>query len=170
MCGSVRFRVCFGLLQGHFTKEGGPWLDACTRWDVGRRADGAGCWAAWLLLLVVVGVLGTTLNGKITTEFSVPGIESQQAQDLLKAKFPAAAGGVARVVFAAPGHTTLTDSRRPQARSTPSLKDAAAVPGVVAVSDPAKTGTISADRTIGYADVHFRQAAADVPQSAKDRL
>ncbi|MGW0585207.1 MMPL family transporter, partial [Streptomyces sp. NPDC002920] len=33
-----------------------------------------------------------------------------------------------------------------------------------------KTGTMSADKRIGYADVRFRQAAADVTQQAKDSL
>lgn len=141
-------------------------LYALGRWAARRRGRVVG---AWLLLLVVAAVLGTTLNGKLTTEFSVPGIESQQAQDLLKQKFPAAAGGTARVVFAAPGHTTLTAPPAAGAVSA-SLKRAATVPGVIRVSDPAKAGAVSANRTIGYADVLFRQAASDVPQSSKDAL
>lgn len=143
-----------------------------------RRLYALGRWAArhrgrvvsaWLLLLVVVAGLGTTLNGKLTTEFSVPGIESQQAQDLLKEKFPAAAGGTARVVFVAHGDTKLNAPAEKRAVAA-SLKKAATVPGVVTVSDPARTGTYSKDKTIGYADVLFRQAASDVPDSAKDAL
>ena len=141
-------------------------LYALGRWAARRRGRVVG---AWLLLLVVVGVLGTTLNGKLTTEFSVRGIESQQAQNLLKQKFPAAAGGVARVVFAAKSDDGLL---APPVRSalSASLERAASVPGVLTVSDPAKTGTVSADKRIGYADVLFDQAASDVPQSAKDEL
>ncbi|OON82981.1 MMPL family transporter [Streptomyces tsukubensis] len=123
----------------------------------------------WLLLLVVAVGLGTTLNGKLTTEFTVPGIESQQAQDLLRKEFPAAAGGTARVVFEAPSGRQLTSDAAREAIAA-SLKQAAGVPGVVTVSDPSKSGTLSRDRTIGYADVGFGKPPTDIPQSAKDKL
>ncbi len=136
------------------------------RWAARHRGRVLGI---WLLLVAVVGGLGITLQGAFTTEFAVPGIESQQAQDLLKAKFPAAAGGVARVVFAAPAGTTLA-GHKDQAAIAASLKGAASVPGVVAVADPAATGAVSRDRTISYADVHFRQIPDDVTQPARDAL
>ncbi|MFI1358665.1 MMPL family transporter [Streptomyces sp. NPDC020898] len=136
------------------------------RWAVRRRGRVI---AVWLLLLAVVGGLGITLHGKATTEFSVPGIESQQAQDLLGAKFPEAAGGVARVVFAAPEGVGLTGPKTSAALDA-SLAKAAQVSGVVDVSDPLRAKTVSADLRIGYADVHFRQQAADVPEAAKDAL
>ncbi|MFJ8937289.1 MMPL family transporter [Streptomyces sp. NPDC102365] len=136
------------------------------RWAVRRRGR---VLAVWLLMLAVVGGLGITLHGKVSTEFSVPGIESQKAQDLLKEKFPAAAGGVARVVFAAPEGDTLRGSEA-EAALTGSLKKASEVPGVVNVSDPARTGTLSRDGRIGYSDVMFRQPADSVPQTSKDAL
>ncbi|WP_225095983.1 MMPL family transporter [Streptomyces sp. CoH27] len=136
------------------------------RWVVRRRGRVI---AVWLLLLAVVGGLGITLHGKVTTEFSVPGIESQKAQDLLKEKFPEAAGGVARVVFAAPEGQKLTEPKTAAAVEA-SLRKAAGVSGVVNVSDPLKTKTVSPDLRIGYADVRFRRQASDVPQSAKDAL
>ncbi|MEU9543986.1 MULTISPECIES: hypothetical protein [Streptomyces] len=74
-------------------------LYALGRWAVRRRGRFT---AVRLLLLAVVGGLGITVHGKVASDFTVPGIESQQAQDLLEAKFPAAAGGVIRVVYSAP--------------------------------------------------------------------
>ncbi|WP_329333676.1 MMPL family transporter [Streptomyces sp. NBC_00663] len=136
------------------------------RWAVRRRGRVV---AVWLLLLAVVGGLGITLHGKVTTEFSVPGIESQQAQDLLKEKFPEAAGGVARVVLAAPEGEKLTGPKTSAALEA-SLKKAAQVSGVVDVSDPLASRTVSADQRIGYADVRFGQQASDVSQEAKDAL
>jgi RND superfamily putative drug exporter len=59
-------------------------LYALGRWAAHRRGR---VLAAWLLLLAVVGGLGITLHGKLSREFSVPGIESQQATDLLKKQF-----------------------------------------------------------------------------------
>ncbi|MFJ3671498.1 MMPL family transporter [Streptomyces sp. NPDC090106] len=141
-------------------------LYAWARWAVRRRGRVI---AAWLLLLAVVGGLGVTLHGKTSTEFSVPGIESQKAQDLLQAEFPEAAAGTARVVFAADDGATLTaaDAR---AAITASLKQASRVADVSGVSDPMTTGALSADQRIAYADVRFGEPAADVPQKAKDAL
>jgi RND superfamily putative drug exporter len=141
-------------------------LYAWATWVVRRRG-----WVvtAWLLLLALVGGLGITMHGKISNSFSVPGIESQRAQDLLREKFPAAAGGVVRIVVEAPKGTHLTDPAEAQALSR-GLQEAAQVPGVVNVMTPATTGALSADRSIAYADVRFAQVAENVPQSAKDAL
>nr|WP_203606846.1 MMPL family transporter [Streptomyces sp. SID11385] len=139
---------------------------ALGRWAARRRGR---VLAVWVLLLAVAVGLGTTLNGKLSTEFSVPGIESQEAQDLLKEKFPEAAGGTARVVFEAPKGEKLTGAKEQRAIGA-TLKKVAEVPGVLKVADPAKTGTVSKDRTIAYADAVFGKPAQDVPQSAKDRL
>ncbi|WP_328874664.1 MMPL family transporter [Streptomyces sp. NBC_00287] len=132
------------------------------RWAVRRRGRVI---AVWLLLLAVVGGLGITLHGKATTEFSVPGIESQQAQDLLEKEFPEASGGVARVVFAAPEGGELSEPKTTAALEA-SLKKAAEVPGVVNVSAPVN----SANLRIGYSDVQFEQQASDVSDAAKDAL
>ncbi|MGW1787149.1 MMPL family transporter [Streptomyces sp. NPDC002143] len=125
--------------------------------------------SVWLLLLVAIGGLGTTVHGKVASDFTVPGIESQKAQDLLEEKFPDAAGGVIRVVYAAPKGSALTEAKTEAAIET-GLGKAARISGVVQVTDPFKTGARSADERIGYADVRFRQAAADVTQQAKDAL
>ncbi|MBK3569158.1 MMPL family transporter [Streptomyces sp. MBT62] len=125
--------------------------------------------SVWLLLLAAIGGLGITIHGKVASDFTVPGIESQKAQDLLEKKFPDAAGGVIRVVYAAPKGSTLTEPKTEAAIET-GLGKAARISGVVQVTDPFKTGTMSSDKRIGYADVRFRQAAADVTQQAKDSL
>ncbi|GAA3827957.1 MMPL family transporter [Streptomyces coacervatus] len=125
--------------------------------------------SVWLLLLAAIGGLGITIHGKVASDFTVPGIESQKAQDLLEEKFPDAAGGVIRVVYAAPKGSTLTEAKTEAAIET-GLGKAAKISGVVQVSDPFKTRTMAADKRIGYADVRFRQAAADVTQQAKDSL
>lgn len=141
-------------------------LYAWARWMIRRRR-----WviATWIVLLTVIGGLAATLHGERTTEFSVPGVEAQQAQDLLKEKFPPAAGGVVRIVVAAPEGKTVTDPAQQQALDAV-LRKAASVPGVITVTQPASTGTVSADRTIAYSDVRFAEEASKVEQSAKDEL
>jgi uncharacterized membrane protein YdfJ with MMPL/SSD domain len=125
--------------------------------------------AGWLLVLVVVGVLGIAWKGTFSSEFTVPGIESQNAQNLLQHKFRSIAGGVARVVFAAPRGSTLTSPSAARSIDT-ALQIAAKGPDVVAVANPFATGTLSADKTIGYADVLFRPLASDVSDTAKQQL
>ncbi|MFC9392745.1 MMPL family transporter [Streptomyces sp. NPDC057027] len=136
------------------------------RWAARRRGR---VLAGWLLLLAVIATLGTTLSGTLGTTYSVPGIESQKAQELLAEEFPVAVGGSTRIVFAAaPGKDLDRAGARTALADT--LKRAAAIPGVVHVSDPQQTGAISRDRTIGYTDVQFAMAASDVPESATDAL
>ncbi|MEU6449738.1 MMPL family transporter [Streptomyces sp. NPDC046979] len=141
-------------------------LYAWARWMVRRRR-----WviATWIVLLASVGGLGVTLNGKTSTEFTIPGVEAQEAQDLLKEKFPPAAGGVVRIVVAAPEGKTLTDPAQQKVLDGV-LREAAKVEGVVDVSQPAKAGAVSADRTIAYSDVRFKDEAPEVTEEAKEEL
>ncbi|MFF1306729.1 MMPL family transporter [Streptomyces sp. NPDC058307] len=141
-------------------------LYAWARWAARRRGRVV---AVWLLLLAVVGGLGITLHGKVTTQFTVPGIESQRAQDLLEQKFPEASGGTARVVFAAPKGSQLTDPTARKAMGA-SLEKATGIAGVIRVTDPVQARAIAPGGRIGYADVQFKDEAAKVPQSAKDAL
>ncbi|MFE5899954.1 MMPL family transporter [Streptomyces sp. NPDC056488] len=141
-------------------------LYAWARWMVRRRR-----WviATWILLLAVIGGLGATLHGKTSTEFTVPGVEAQEAQDLLKERFPPAAGGVVRVVVAAPEGRSVTDPEQRKALDGV-LREAAEVEGVVDVSRPAETGAVSSDRTIAYSDVRFTEEAPEVTEEAKEEL
>jgi uncharacterized membrane protein YdfJ with MMPL/SSD domain len=43
---------------------------------------------AWALLLVLAAVLGAGLHGQLSSVFTVPGTESQNAQNLLSRSFP----------------------------------------------------------------------------------
>ena len=54
-----------------------------------------------LVLLAVVALIGgaTAAGGGFEDDFTVPGIESQRAQDLLEHRFPAQAGTEATVVL-----------------------------------------------------------------------
>ncbi|MFF2628467.1 MMPL family transporter [Kitasatospora griseola] len=141
-------------------------LYAWGRWAVRRRGRVIGL---WLLLLATIGALGTTLAGPTSTEFTVPGIESQQAQELLERKLPESVEGSARLVMAAPAGQRL-DTPAARAAVGESLHRAAGIPGVVHVADPFESHSVSPDLRIAFADVQFDRPAHDVPQSAKDAL
>lgn len=119
----------------------------------------------WLALLVGVTLLGTMLAGETESSVTIPGTESQDAQDLLAREFPSANGGTMRVVFASQDGVLLSDPPIQQEISS-SLEHAAAVSDVISVSDL----TTSESGTIAFADVTFEQLADDVPTAAKDAV
>jgi RND superfamily putative drug exporter len=121
--------------------------------------------AAWLVLVLVVGGLAATFRGDLATTFSIPGIESQEAADLLAREFPVANGGTLRAVFAAPDGSTLADPAVAAAIEA-SLQQATTVPGVVSVAPL----TPSPGGVIGFADVQFLEEAQAVPPEAKDQV
>jgi RND superfamily putative drug exporter len=125
--------------------------------------------AAWLAVIVAVIAAAFAFGGKTNNSFSVPGTESQQAQDLLEAKFPAASGAYARMVFAAPEGTTLADPEV-QAAVMASVEQAGSGAEVISVMDPYSAGTISADGSIGFADVRYAVPAEDIEKASKDQL
>ena len=59
----------------------------------------------WVLVAVVVGGWAQSAGGKTTDVYTIPGAQSQKAQDLLEQRFPAQAGGTASVVFKAKSGT-----------------------------------------------------------------
>ncbi|MDT0473181.1 MMPL family transporter [Streptomyces sp. DSM 41014] len=142
-------------------------LYAWALWVIRRRGRVT---AGWLLVLAVVGGLALSLSGRTNDEFTVPGVESQQAQDLLKEEFPQASGAVARVVFASPDDGgELTDPGYAKAVSA-GLKKAAEISGVTAVTDPAQTHTVSASGTVAYADVTFDVPPSDLSEQARSEV
>ena len=115
----------------------------------------------WVVALVGVVLLNGALAGKTTDTLSIPGTESQQAFDLLNARFPAQSGSAAQLVFTArPGHT-LTSGADATAL-TGALEAIRDQQGVVSVTDPAQAGAVSADGQIAYAQVRYPDAAQQV--------
>ncbi len=121
-------------------------------WAFEHRVKALGIWIA--VLAVVIGC-ASAFAGKTNDEFTVPGTESQTAQDLLEQKFPEASGATARMVFAAPEGETLADKDNQKALEA-SLAQVAEDPEVTRIVDPYEAGTISPDGRIAYADVIYR--------------
>ncbi|GID32478.1 MMPL family transporter [Paractinoplanes brasiliensis] len=126
--------------------------------------------AIWLAMLGLLGVGALTLSGPTSDDFTIPGTEAQQAQDLLGERFGQSpgAGAEARVVFAAPPGEKLTDPANKDivSRTVAALR---AGPQVAEVSDPL-SNTINEAGTIAYAQVSFRVPAAEVAESDREAL
>lgn len=65
----------------------------------------------WIVMLVGSGIAGTTLSGQTTAAFSVPGIPSQEAFDLMAERAPemSEGGTRARFVFAVPDGRSVNE-------------------------------------------------------------
>ncbi|HWM08227.1 MAG TPA: MMPL family transporter [Solirubrobacteraceae bacterium] len=122
---------------------------------VGRRPRAAT--AAVLLTLLVALGSAFAAGGSFKDDFTVPGIESQKAQDLLEQRFPAQSGTQATLVFAGP-----LDKPKIQ-RALDEVERQPQVAGVDALR-------VSDDGRTAYATVAYDRPADDLDDAARDRL
>ncbi|MEP7215403.1 MAG: MMPL family transporter, partial [Anaerolineaceae bacterium] len=124
---------------------------------------------AWIVGLVLVIALGRTAAGEYATRFSIPGSESEKAQDLLTARFPARSGSSAQIVFnTPPGEPALTDAEN-TARITAILTEAKSLPDVSAITPPSPA-TISADGHTAFATVQYKVQSRALPMASAKAL
>src|SRR6478735_3197063 len=117
----------------------------------------------WIVALILVGGIATSLGGKFVDTFEIPGSESQQAVDLLQEHFPSQAGDSAQMVFHAPNGI---NDPAVKAQIDAALTEAAALPEVVGVTSPFDVNTISADGTIAYASIQYDKPGNDVDEAS----
>ena len=123
--------------------------------------------ATLAILLAVPALLAGAIaaGGAFEDDFTVPGIESQRAQDLLEQRFPAQSGTHATVVF------TASDGRLSAGEIRPALAAIEHQPHVVSVDDPFATpDRVSADGRTAYAVVGYDRPAEDLDGAAGKRL
>jgi uncharacterized membrane protein YdfJ with MMPL/SSD domain len=135
-------------------------------WAFTRRKTAV---ALWLAVLVAVVGVAVAVGGKTNDKFTVPGTESQEAQELLEQKFPEASGTYARIAFAAPHGEKLTEPKY-QAAIEETMARAQRAADVSAVSDPFKTKALSKDQRIGFGDVIYPVPAHEIDDAARDEL
>jgi putative drug exporter of the RND superfamily len=118
-----------------------------------------------LALIAFIGA-GSVVGGSFKDDFTVPGIESQQAQDLLEERFPAQSGTDATIVFTS--DAPLAQSERAIGSA---LDEIARQPHVASVEDPFDTpGQVSEDGRTAYAAVSYDRPATELDAAARERL
>jgi RND superfamily putative drug exporter len=142
-------------------------LYALARWSFRRR------WAVvslWLLVLVLAGVGAKTLSGPTSDSFSMPGLESTKAFDLIKERSPGASpdGAQAKLVFQAASGTKLKDAD--ERKAVEQAFAAAATSHVASSATPFDTGTISADGRTGYGTISYTVPATGLTDADKSTL
>ncbi|MFC8663903.1 MMPL family transporter [Streptomyces sp. NPDC057199] len=122
----------------------------------------------WLAVLAAVGLGALQAPGASDDEFSMPGIESQKAFDLMQQRFPGAAadGATARVVFVAPDgqKVTASDNRAAIEETVNALADGSQAAGV---DDPFEAKTVSKDGSTAYATVTYKVKASEVTDASR---
>ncbi|KHL19366.1 RND superfamily putative drug exporter [Mumia flava] len=127
--------------------------------------------AAWLVFLVLAGTGAATLSGKTSDNFSMPGLESVEAFDLMKERNPQAVadGATARIVFEAPEGSQVTDPEYAQV-ITQTVEEMASEEGVVNAVDPFEAQQVSRDQTIAYTTISYDTQAIDLSSAQVDAL
>jgi len=123
---------------------------------VGRRPRLATLAVLLSLTLLIGGAVAA--GGAFKDDFTVPGIESQRAQDLLEQRFPAQSGTQATLVF--------SGDKLDRAAIDPALAKIADQPHVVSVDDL----RVSEDGATAFATVGYDQTATELDASARERL
>ncbi|MGX1027026.1 RND superfamily putative drug exporter [Streptomyces ambofaciens] len=103
--------------------------------------------------------------------FSMPGIESQEAFDLMEERFPGAAadGATARVVFVSPNgeKVTATENKKAVEAAIAELGDGTQVASTV---DPYESGAVSEDGSTAYTTVTYKVDAAGLTDASRSHL
>jgi RND superfamily putative drug exporter len=125
--------------------------------------------AGWILVAVILVLVDRTAGSRTVDNFEVPGVESQQAMDLLRDRFPERSGATAMVVF----HTvdgSVTDPQAAQGIAT-TIAEVRSLDHVVGVTDPLATPrSISPDGATAFASVQFDTSSTELGRRSLDAL
>jgi len=125
----------------------------------------------WVAVLGAVGFAAVKAPAAPDDGFTMPGIESQRAFDLLEQRFPgtAADGASARIVFVAPNgeKVTATENKAAIEKLVTAAADGAQVASAV---DPFAAKAVSKDASTAYSTVTFKVTADDLSGAAKTYL
>src|SRR6478672_8421654 len=123
----------------------------------------------WLLALVVIQVIASSVGTKQISSFRLPGTESQRAYDLLAEHFPAAKGDTDQLVFKARSGTLKDPENKAQIEAA--LKKVAAAPSVASVQSPfSQGGQLTKDGRIGVATLNYTKSTNDIKPAVLEKV
>ena len=122
----------------------------------------------WILALIGITVVAQVVGTHFQNKFTAGNTQSQQAADLLSARFPARAGDTADVVF----HTATPIAANQAAitKVVDSLVPLAHVTSVTSPFSPAGAHQISPHANIAYAVVQFDTTTDKLPPAAVNKV
>jgi putative drug exporter of the RND superfamily len=120
----------------------------------------------WILLLIGVTVLAQVVGTRFQNNFTAGDTPSQQAADILAARFPAKSGDTADVVFHSTAPVASATNRAAITRVVQRLSPLAHVVTVASPFSPAGAHQVARDGHIAYAVVQFDTTTAQLPEAA----
>lgn len=141
-------------------------LSRLGRWAFRHRWSTVGL---WLALLVALGAVGAAFQGETDNSFTLPGSQSQQAIDTLNARFPAASGSTASIVFAPPAGQKVTDPGV-SAAITRVIEAARNLPHTVELPGPAVPNSVAPDGSLAVANVAYDVPTTDLGDTDRNDL
>ncbi|MSS44749.1 MMPL family transporter [Cutibacterium sp. WCA-380-WT-3A] len=129
--------------------------------------------AAWLGLLVLLGLAMVVLHSDYDDSFTIPGAPSQVAYDKLQVTFPQASALSANVVVTVPDGTDISSKplRSRIEKGVEELKGLKDVTGATSPWSRYVTGMVNKDRTAAVIQVELGQVSAvTFPDSGRDDL
>src|SRR4051794_32730278 len=121
---------------------------------------------AWVVALIVIGFLGSSLSGKFRADYSSPGSESKAAAELIEQKFPGSTGDTIDVVWTAPAGATSAETK---ADVEAFLKQLEAEPGV-SKGTGIKAARVSEDGKIAVINVPLSKRSWDFEKADADKI
>ncbi|HEV2639695.1 MAG TPA: MMPL family transporter [Actinocrinis sp.] len=121
--------------------------------------------AAWLVVLIAAAGADKVFSAPLSDNFTIPGIEAQQAMDTLNAKFGADSGTTGQLVFQAPGGQKVT-TRTYEAAIEQATAAASHATGVKQAIDPFTAQTVSPDQSTAYTEIVLDAATSDQVSAA----
>ena len=118
----------------------------------------------WLVLLAALGAAALAFKGPTSSNFTMPGTESQQALDLLQREFPEAGGATGMIVVAAPEQGGLMARK---AAIDDLVREASALPGVVGALDPFIARAVSPDGRYALIQVQFAEPLDEITKAQR---
>jgi RND superfamily putative drug exporter len=127
--------------------------------------------AAWLLLLVLLGLGAANLKSATSNSFTIPGVEAQQASDLLAKNFPtvSASGALGQIVYQAPAGHSVNDAGE-KAAIQASIATISKLPGVTSVGDPYLTNKIAPNGSLALSTVVYKAAPSAITPAQRTAL
>ncbi|WP_037285635.1 MMPL family transporter [Saccharibacillus sacchari] len=122
-----------------------------------------------LIVLLAVSGLAISAGANFNQETTIPGLQSQKTLERMNEEFPGAQDdhGKTQIVLKSDGDQGLNDANVQKQIET-QLQSLKKDPLVASIDTPYENHSMTADGTIGYANVNYAVPGAEVPQSSKD--
>ena len=127
--------------------------------------------AAWCLVFVVLAAWARSAGPEVNDNLQLPGSDSQQASDVLSARFPSQANGINPAVLTAPSGT-LSDSRykQPIDETVGALRKDPAVRSATSPLSSDGADYLAKDKKVGYIALNLKPSPSELTTDVAERI